>query len=163
MNYTMWIYRNYILSLLRFHLSIDAITQSTISKLESVATRYLKKWLHLPRSATRVILYYPGVYCPSVSHVSREAKLNLLSCVSASSNPQLHELGLHMQLRKDFSQVQYNDYSILEAGKKQLKVFPFGRSLYLKAKHQLLDETKSHCESHLQTLSFQGTLVIQPS
>jgi len=69
-----------------------------------------------------------------------------------------------MQLGKDFLQVQDNDYSILEAAKKWLKVFPFARSLYLKAKHQLLDETKSHCESHLQTVGkfsdsakFEGT------
>ena len=121
--YKLWIYRSYILSLLCFHLSIDVITQSTISKLESIATCYLKKWLHLPRSATRVILYYPKVCCPSVSHISREAKLNLFCCVSASSDPQRHELGLHLQLGKDFLQVQDNDYSILKAAKKQLKVF----------------------------------------
>jgi len=60
-----------------------------------------------------------------VSRVSREAKLNLLSCVSASSDPQLHEFGLHLQLGKDFLQVQDYDYSILEAAKKQLKVFLF--------------------------------------
>jgi len=66
-------------------------------------------------------------------------------------------LGLHLQLGKDFLQVQDNDYSILVAAKKHLKVFPYAQSLYLKAKHQLLDETKCHCESHLQTLSVQGT------
>jgi len=81
-----------------------------------------------------------------------QAKLNLLSCVSASSDPQLHEVGLHLQLGKDFLQVQDNDYSILTAAKKQLKVFPFAWFLYLKAKHQLLGETKFHCENHLQTL-----------
>ena len=149
--YKLWIYRNYILSLLRFHLSIDAVTQSTIS----MTTRHLEKWLHLPRSATRVILYYSGVCCPSVSYISREAKLNLLSCVNASSDPQLHELGLHLQLGKDFLQVQGNDYSILTAAKKQLTDFPFARSLYLTAKRQLSEETKSCCENHLQTLSVQ--------
>ena len=123
--YKLWIYRNHILSLLHFHRSIDAVTQSTISKLESMATHHLKKWLHLPRSATQVILYYPGVCCPSVSYISREAKLNLLSCVNTSSDPQLHELGLHLQLGKDFLQVQGNDYSILTAAKKQLTDFPF--------------------------------------
>jgi len=80
----------------------------------------------------------------------------LLSCVSASSDPQLHELGLHLQLGKDFLQVQDNNYSILTAAKKQLTDFPFARSLYLKAKHQLSDETKSRYENHLQTLSVQG-------
>ena len=153
--YKLWIYRNYILSLLRFHLSVDAVTQSAISKMESMVTRYLKKWLHLPRSATKVILYYPGICCPSVSYISREAKLNLLSCVSASSDPQLHELGIHLQLGKDFLQVRDKDYSTLMAARKQLSTLPLARSLYLKAKHQLLNDTKSDCEDHLRTLSVQ--------
>ena len=73
---------------------VDAVSKGAISKLESIATRFLKKWLGLPRSATRVILYYPGVCCPSVSQVSREAKLSLLACVSSSSDLRLQELNL---------------------------------------------------------------------
>ena len=41
--YKLWLYRNYIVSLLRFHLSVDAITKSAIGKLENLATHYLKK------------------------------------------------------------------------------------------------------------------------
>ena len=84
--YKLWLYHNYI----------DAITKSAITKLENLATRYLKKWLRLPRSATRAILYYPGVCCPSISQVSQEAKLSLLSCVSATGDPQLQQLGLQL-------------------------------------------------------------------
>ena len=107
--YKLWIYRNYILSLLWFHLCVDAVSPSAISKMESMATRYLKKWLQLPRSSTRVMHYYPGVCCPSISTISREAKLNLLSCVSASSDLQLQELGVHLRLGQDFLQVQNSD------------------------------------------------------
>jgi len=81
--YKLWIYRNCIICLLRFHLCVDA---GTISKLQSIATCFLKKWLKLPRSASRAMLYYPGVCYSSVSHVSREAKLSLLSCISATSD-----------------------------------------------------------------------------
>ena len=38
----LWLYRT-IVSLLHFHLSVDAITKSAVSKLENLATRYLKK------------------------------------------------------------------------------------------------------------------------
>ena len=96
--YKMWIYRNYIISLLLFHLCVDAISSCSISKLDSIATRFLKKWLNLPRSATCVVLYYPGVCCPSISLVSREAKLSLLACVSASADQRLQELGLQLNL-----------------------------------------------------------------
>ena len=40
--YKLWIYRNFIISLLRFHLCVDAISSSSIAKLESIATRFLK-------------------------------------------------------------------------------------------------------------------------
>ena len=58
--YELWIYRNYSISLLRFNLCVGAVPNSTITQLESTATRYLKKWLNLPHSATRVLLYYPS-------------------------------------------------------------------------------------------------------
>ena len=90
--YKLWLYRNYIVSLLCFHLSVDAITKYAIGKLENLATHYLKKWLGLPRCTTQALLYYRGVCCPSVSVVSREAKLSFLSCISTSGDPQLQQL-----------------------------------------------------------------------
>ena len=111
--YKLWIYWNYILSLIRFYLCVDAVSSGTISKLESIATRFLKKWLNLPRSATREILYYPGVCCPSISQVPREAKLSLLACVSASSDSWLQELNLQLKFGNVALQIQENDYSIL--------------------------------------------------
>jgi len=112
--YKLWIYRNYIVSLLHFHLGVDAVSNRTVSQLESTATRYLKKWLNLPRSATRAILYYPGVGCPSITHISREAKLSLLSCVSSSSDLRLQELGLQFKLGKAPLQTSGADYSLLK-------------------------------------------------
>ena len=110
----------------------------------------------MPQSATRVILYYPGVCCPSISHVSREAKLSLLACVSASSDLRLQELNLHLRLGNVALQIQDNDYSILSIAQKQLSVFPSARSLYIKAKHQLLGSIKAQCNDHLQSLTVQS-------
>ena len=142
--------------MLRFHLCVDAVSSYSVTRLESIATRFLKKWLNLPRSATRVILYYPGVCCPSITHVSREAKLSLLACVSTSSDLRLQELGLQLQLGNVALQINDNDYSILSIARKQLSTLPSARSLYVKAKNQLRDYTKSQCENHLQTLSVQS-------
>jgi len=98
--YKLWTYHNYILLLLCFHLVVSAVTPTALSN--SMAKCYLKKWVHLPQSATRAILYYLEICCQSVSHVTREAKLSLLSCISASSYPRLYDLGLHLHLGKDF-------------------------------------------------------------
>jgi len=153
--YKLWIYRNYIISLLRFHLCVDAITNHAINQLESMVTRYLKRWLQLPRNATRVILYYPGVCCPSVSQVCREAKLSLLSCVCASSDPRLQELGLHLHFGNDLLQFQSQDYSILSAAQSQVSGMPLARSLYKTAKDQLTSITVSDNEAHLNQLTVQ--------
>ena len=65
-DYKLWPYRNYIVSVVRFHLSVDAVTKCTITKMENMATCFLKEWLSLPRSATYAILYYLGMCCPSI-------------------------------------------------------------------------------------------------
>ena len=118
--YKLWLYRNYIVSLLHFHLSVDAVTKGTVKNMENVATHHLKKWLSLPRSATRAILYYPGMCCPSISQVSRQAKLSLLSCISATSDVQLQELGLQLHLGDSYLQTNNSDYSILSEAHSQL-------------------------------------------
>ena len=153
--YKLWIYRNYIIPLLRFTLCVDSVSVSTISQLESTATRYLKKWLNLPLSATRVLLYYPGICCPSITQVSREAKLSLLSCVSVSSDSRLQELGLQLQLGNVALQIRDTDYSLLMRAHEQLSSLPTARSLYMKAKKLLSNNIKSNCNTHLQTLTVQ--------
>jgi len=93
--------------------SVLAIRKGAITKLENLATRYLKKWLGLPRCATCAILYYPDICCTSLSQVSKEAKLSLLSCISTSGDPQLSELGLQLHLGDAYLQTQDLDYNIL--------------------------------------------------
>jgi len=137
-------YKNYIISLLRFHLCMDAITNHAIKKLESTVTRYLKKWL--PRNATRVILYYPGIFYPSVSHVSGEAKLSLLSCVSTSSPG----TGLDLHFGNVLLQFQLQDYSILSAAWSHLSPMPLAWSLYKTAK------ATPDCETHFNHLNIQS-------
>ena len=122
------------MSLLRFHLSLDAVTPGAISKMENMATRYLKKWLSLPISATRAILYYPGLCCPSVSQVSRQAKLSLLSYISATSDATLQELGLQLHLGASYLQTAHSDYSILSEAQSQLISLPMAHHLYLQSK-----------------------------
>jgi len=71
-------------------LSVDTVTKGTITKM---ATRYLRKWLTLPRSATHAILYYLGVYCPSISQISRQEKYKsivMYQCLFRLSTLRLH-------------------------------------------------------------------------
>ena len=44
---------------LQFQLSVNWTASTTIAKLEDLICRHVKKWLHLPRNATRIILHHP--------------------------------------------------------------------------------------------------------
>jgi len=142
----------YIVSLLCFHLSLDAVTKGAVTKMENLATRYLKKWLSLPRSVICAILYYPGMCCPSITQVSRQAKLSLLSCISTTSDIQLQELGLQLYLGDSY--LQTND-SILSEAQSQL---PMARHLYLQWKKLAVAHERLNYDEHLDTLSVQSKL-----
>jgi len=94
-------------------------------------------------------------------------KLSLLACVSASSDLRLQELNLQLKLGNVALQIQENDYSILSIAKIQLSAFPSARSLYITAKNQLSDYTKTQCKDHLQLLTvqskFEGSAVLESS
>jgi len=121
----------------------------------------------LPLSATRAVLYYPGVCSPSISHISREAKLSLLACVDASTDDRLQELGFQLHLGNVAMQIEDSTYSILLNAKKQLSTLPSARSLYVKTKHLLRDHIASQCRDHLQTLfvrsKFKGSAELEES
>jgi len=56
-----------------------------------------KKWLYLPKSAIHV--WSLGIYCPSVSNVTRQAIVGLQLCIS---DPKHQELAMHLHFGKDF-------------------------------------------------------------
>ena len=119
--YKVWIYRNFIISLLRFNLWVDAVYYGSISKLESIATWFLNKWLKVSHYLSFSIIL---MYVACISHVSSKAKLSLIACVSSSSDLRLQELNLQLWLGNAALQIQYSDYSILSSAKKQLSAFP---------------------------------------
>jgi len=136
-------------SLLRFHLSVDAVTKGAVKNMENMATRHLKKWLSLPRSATSAI---SGMCCPSIPLVSRQANLSLLSCLSAISDVQLQELGLQGD-----SYLQTNN-SILSQAHSQLTSLSMARHLYLRSKKLAVAHERFNYDEHLSTLFVQSKL-----
>ena len=57
----LWILCNYLIPSTCFHLMVNQTLASTISVLEGTITKYIKKWLKLPRNATRAIIHHPSV------------------------------------------------------------------------------------------------------
>ena len=89
----LWILRHYLIPSSHFHLMVNQILPSTISTLEDTITKYIKKWLKLPRNATQAIIFHPSVTkIPTLSSAQIKAKLCLLASLSLSTDPAILEI-----------------------------------------------------------------------
>jgi len=59
--YKAWIYKFYLVPSLFFNLAVDHIPKSTINKLLTRASSFLKHWLNIPKCATLASLFHPEV------------------------------------------------------------------------------------------------------
>ena len=88
-----WILRHYLIPSTHFHLMVNLIQPSTIATLENTIARFVKKWLQLPRNATRAVIHHPTVTnVPSLGAVMMKAKLSLLVSLHYSSDPAIIEM-----------------------------------------------------------------------
>jgi len=91
--YTIWIYKQYLLPSFLSFFAVNPVTESTIKKLQVLALRKIKKWLNLPRSFTASALYHPGaIDIPELSALKTKDKLTLLASISTSQDPLIEEI-----------------------------------------------------------------------
>ena len=57
----LWILCHLLIPSCQFHLNVNPPQPSTIATLEKTITRYIKKWLKLPRNATLAVIYHPSL------------------------------------------------------------------------------------------------------
>ena len=75
-------YRRYVIPPLHYDLAVNGISVSISKKLNSFATRYIKKWLGLTNSTTVAVIHHPSVLnIPTLESYSISAKLNYLAAV----------------------------------------------------------------------------------
>ena len=85
--YKSWILKHYVT---HFLLVVDTFTESSIQNIQKHTTRYLKRWLNLPRSSTLVTLFHPEVLnFPFLPHVREFA---MLCAIDHSSDAVINEL-----------------------------------------------------------------------
>ena len=123
--YKVWVYHHYIAPSFHFHLAVNVLVQSTLKKLEALATKKLKNWLNLPRNATRAILYQPKVLnCLQVTFMYKKASLDYLIAIEGSSDRVINEL----QPLMDSQSTQHNlglpsdCFDLLEAGRQSTSI-----------------------------------------
>ena len=124
--YKLWIYQHYIATSLNFQLTVNRLPKTFLKKLEDLGTKKLKKWLHLPKSATRAILYHPQVLsCPQISVLYKKAKLSYLVAIEASADEAIKELHLLINNSpniRDALGFSQDCLSVIEAGKKSTAI-----------------------------------------
>ena len=92
--YKVWMYRRYVIPSLHYEMSVNGTTVSISKKLNSLATRYLKKWLGLCHSTTVVVIHHPAVLniITTLENWSTSAKISYLAAVAVSPDPMIQEI-----------------------------------------------------------------------
>ena len=68
--YKVDIYKRYIIPSLKYLLTVHDLNKSTLTQLDNIAMHFLKKWLGVPKCATRTVVHYPrALDIPSLSSV----------------------------------------------------------------------------------------------
>jgi len=95
-----------MLRILMCYLSVESINFGSISITLCLSLEVLPVQSYYPAS--------PGLCCPCISQLlTRQAKLSLLSCTSATTDATLQELGLQLHLGDSYLQTAHSDYSTL--------------------------------------------------
>ena len=66
--------------------------QSALLKIRGKLTKFIKKWLNLPRCCTTAVVYHPDVLkLPYLPQIREQAKMSMLSSLEFSSDPAIKE------------------------------------------------------------------------
>ena len=100
---------------------VDTFTESSIQNIQKHTTRYLKRWLNLPRSSTLATLFHPEVLnFPFLPHVREFAKLSMLCAIDHSSDAVINELACLLS-DPEFRKRQQTSIDVLQQARSSIK------------------------------------------
>ena len=85
-----WILKNFVSSVLHFHLAVERFTVSSITSTQSLILKFVKSWLNLPRNCTPGTVFHPDVL--NLPFLPQSAKLSYVLAVERSVDPLIVEL-----------------------------------------------------------------------
>ena len=92
-NHKIWILKNFVSSVLHFHLAVERLTVSSIISAQSSVLKFMKNWLNLPRNCTPGTVFHPDVLdLPFLPHLKQSAKLSYILAIERSVDPLIIEL-----------------------------------------------------------------------
>ena len=91
--YKVWIYRRYVIPSLHDELTVNGTSIFITKRLNSLATRFMKRWLGLCCSTTVVVIYHPSVLnISTLKSYTTSTKISYLAAVTISLDPIIKEI-----------------------------------------------------------------------
>ena len=154
----LWILCSLIIPSIHFHLAVNTILATTISFLDNSIAKLIKKWLKLPRNATRIIFHHPSILnIPPLRDCQSKAKISLLANISTSTDPAVREIVECLLTTPSCvkNQIIPKD-TVLAFQSAQLSTSTSKSSLKSIIRKKTRDDRLLTCNQKLQGLSVQG-------
>ena len=164
--YKVWVYQNYLMPSLNFHLTVSDISRSQILNLQKVLTKNIKAWLNLPRSLTPAVLFHSnGLALAHLPTMLTEAKARLLLTVQTSRDDSISsfmrslnadakaKLGIHLEAVSTLKEASAAHLDIHgKVTKSKVK------AVKTSIKTVTAEERNKRLETHLETLVVQNAV-----
>ena len=90
--FKIWILKDYLAPSLYFLQMVDLLSENSLVSIQQKLTKFIKKWLNLPRCCTLAAIYHPDVLkLPFLPQCREHAKLSMVSALEATSDPAIKE------------------------------------------------------------------------
>ena len=164
--YKVWVYQNYLMPLLNFHLTVSIISRFQILNLQKVLTKNIEAWLNLPRCLTPAVLFHSnGLALAHLPTMLTEAKARLLLTVQTSRDDGISsfmrslnsdakaKLGIHLEAVSTLKEASAAHLDIHgKVTKNKVK------AVKTSIKTVTAEERNKRLETHLETLVVQNTV-----
>ena len=171
--YKLWMFKEYFLPSKRFLLTVHTLTATQLSKLDTLADKFVKIWAGLPRSATNAVIHLRGgldlrsiseVHCTShartrlqgdegVNHeldttLAREGDYTRKMCITSEA-----ELTYREVLDLNTVQGEIPQFTGERANHLQQK---FNHQVQTAVRNRVRGESQEKWEEHVRSLTVQG-------
>ena len=135
--FKVWVWKNYLAHSLRFMLMVDAVQESVLVKIQKKITKFIKRWLNLPRCCTLATIFHPDILnLPFLPQLREQAKMSMITSIELSKDKHISEC-LSLLSDPGFlsrNEIPKNALSVLNAAKLSVYETSQASSACLKSK-----------------------------
>ncbi len=161
--YKVKLYDKYLLPASKFILTVHNLSATNLDRIDAVTTRFLKKWLHLPSSATPAVIHTSQVLSiKSIKHLYHECQTNAhISSRMKADAKVTNVLDSRLSREEEWSRKKStivaceNNFQLAVESKNVAEI----NILKKEAKKNINQEMQDHWFNHLKGLVVQGSFL----